>query len=172
MTSITQAEFARQIGKSRQYVGKLIKEGKLPQEKDGTIIPAVGLAALEQMKDPARELARRNDLNGDFDDDDDDAAPEKKGSNYNDAAIVHKIAQGKLAALAYEREAGNLVEKSEVERQAFDCARLVRDRLMLLPQEIAGTLVSMTNENDIQLYLRNKIRDALMEAGNNVSAGR
>lgn len=76
-----------------------------------------------------------------------------------------------MLGLHLRKEEGELVEKAEVDRQAFDCARIVRDRLMALPQEMAGTLVSMTDEKDIQLFLRNKIRDALMEAVGDVGAG-
>lgn len=60
MSGVSQAEFARQIGKTRQYVSKLVKLGKLPPNDDGSIDPVVGKAALAQMRDPARKLARRN----------------------------------------------------------------------------------------------------------------
>lgn len=170
MSTMSQSDFADVIGKSRQYVHKLVKAGKLPVAADGRLDPEICKALLQQMKDPARVLAAGNkqDLSALLDDEPDDAAPVQK-QTYNQAALIHKLAQGQMIQLQLRKESGELVEKADVEREAFDCSRIIRDRLMTLPQEMAGELVGMTDEAAIRLYLRNKLRDALMEASANVS---
>lgn len=169
MATVSQAEFAAAIGKSRQYVHKLVKAGKLPVADDGNLDPDICKAVLAQMRDPARTLAAQNKgLAALLDDEPDDAVP---ATTYNQAALIHKLAQGQMMQLQLRKEAGELVEKAEVEREGFDCSRIVRDRMMALPQEVAGELVGMTDEAQIRLYLKNKIRDALMEASANVSEG-
>jgi hypothetical protein len=52
---ITPAEFARHIGKTRQYVSKLIRSGKVAAP-GGRIDLAQGLAALAAQRDPAQDL--------------------------------------------------------------------------------------------------------------------
>jgi hypothetical protein len=54
---ITQAEWARGCGFSRQYVSRLVKRG-LVRLVDGKVDPAAADAALAAMRDPARSLRR------------------------------------------------------------------------------------------------------------------
>ncbi|MEZ0263037.1 MAG: hypothetical protein ACAH80_18675 [Alphaproteobacteria bacterium] len=174
MTGVTQAEFAKDIGKSRQYVNKLVSAGKLPTLDDGKLDPVVCKAVLSNMADPARRLARRNmgpQIDNLLDDPLDDAPPVANKASYNDAALFHKQTQGQLLHMQLRKEAGELVEKSEMDREALDCARIVRDRFNSLPQEVAGELVKMTDERQIMLFLRNKIRDLLMETLGDVGIG-
>jgi len=57
--NVTPAEFARHIGKTRQYVNKLIRSGKVPAT-GGRIDLEKGLAALAAQHDPARDLRPDN----------------------------------------------------------------------------------------------------------------
>lgn len=170
MTAVSQADFARDIGKSRQYVSKLVRLGKLPVLADGKLDAEICKALMAQMADPARRLGNKPAAVAidPMDDDPLDDGGEVSKQTYSQAALIHKLAQGKLLNMQLRKEAGELVEKAEVEREGFDCARIIRDRLMALPQEMAGELVSMTDEGAIRLYLRNKLRDALMEASKDV----
>lgn len=169
---VTQAQFAREIGKSRQYVSKLVSAGKLPVLPTGKLDSAVCHEVLRRLRDPARDLAKRNDPPATWDDDLADDG-EDRGS-YNQVAIQHKRAQAHLAELELRKRSGELVDKVDVEREAFDAARITRDRIMCVPQEIAGELKAMAagaSEHEILVYLRNKLRDALMEAAVNVGEG-
>lgn len=198
---LSQSDFARHIGRSRQYVHKLVRAGKVDVGPDGLIDAVAAVERLKAMADPARQLAQENagatnpegrvpvshgslPLSGaaghgpvhDDPVEDDDvvesaAVRERKVGDYSRAATVQKTFQAKMAQMEYERAAGNLVSKADVEKEAFDCARATRERLMSIPQEVCGPLVMMKDEREIAVFLRNKIRDALMEVVGDVGIG-
>lgn len=167
---VSQAEYARQKDVSRQYINKLVQAGRIPTDEKKRIDPDVADHVLAQDADPARRL---NDPDyedaptGQDDDLDNQTSYSKK--SYAEFRRVREAFLAKQAQLDYEERAKQLLKKAEVEREAFDVARQVRDRFLSLPQELAGTLVSMTDENEIKKYLRAKIRDTLMEVAEDVS---
>lgn len=173
---ITQAEYARRRDVSRQYIHRLVTQGKIPTDELKRIDPDVADAVLAQLADPARRL---NDMPEDTDglpaesyETETPAEPAGNGhASFAKFRSAREAYQAKLAQLDYEERAGKLVRKEDIEREAYDAARLIRDRFLAVPQEIAGTLVGMTDEKEIIQYLRGKIRDALMEASNDVSLG-
>ncbi len=55
---ISQSEYARRRGVSRQYVSRLVKEGVI-RLKNGKVDPAQADAALAARRDPARPLRRK-----------------------------------------------------------------------------------------------------------------
>lgn len=171
---ITQAEYARRRDVSRQYIHRLVTQGKIPTDDLKRIDPEIADAVLAQLSDPARRL---NDMPEDPDNvavDDQDPATETTGNGHASFARFRSAREGyqaQLAKLDYEERAGKLVRKEEIDREAFEAARLIRDRFLALPQELAGTLVGMTDEKEIIKYLRAKIRDALMDVSNDVSLG-
>ncbi|MBF0305767.1 MAG: terminase small subunit, partial [Alphaproteobacteria bacterium] len=79
--------------------------------------------------------------------------------------------QAALTKIELDRQRGLLVEKAGVERQAFEAARLLRDRLLALVPQIAGELASMTDERDIAVLLRDRIKSVLMETSQDVRVG-
>lgn len=174
---ITQAEYARRRDVSRQYIHRLVTQGKIPTDEHKRIDPDIADAVLAQLADPARRLGEMPEESADAlpaENYDADPATEANGNGHTSFAkfrSAREAYQAKLAQLDYEERAAKLVRKEDIEREAYDAARLIRDRFLAVPQEIAGTLVGMTDEREIIQYLRAKIRDALMEASNDVSLG-
>ncbi len=169
---ISQSEYARRKDVSRQYVNKLVQQGKIPTDEKKRIDPDVADSVLAQLADPARRL--NDDENDPIPAEGFDAAdagePQTNGhTSFAKFRSAREAYQAKLAQLDYEERAGKLVKKEEVEREAFDISRLLRDIFLSIPQEVAGTVVGMTDEKEIAKFLRLKIRDALMEASNDVS---
>lgn len=174
---ITQAEYARRREVSRQYIHRLVTQGKIPTDENKLIDPDIADAVLEKLADPARRLNDTPENEADFspaENYDADPSGEPTGNGHTSFAkfrSAREAYQAKLAQLDYEERSAKLVRKEDVEREAFTASRLIRDRFLSLPQEIAGTLVLMKDEKEIIQYLRGKIRDALMEASNDVSLG-
>ena len=172
---ISQSEYARRKDVSRQYINRLVQQGKIPTDESKRIDPDIADTVLAQLADPARRL------NGNADDENepvpvDDYDEENAGSpsvnghtSFAKFRSAREAYQAKLAQLDYKEREGKLVKKDEVEREAFDISRQLRDRFLSIPQEVAGTLVGMTDEKEIAKFVRSKIRDALMEAANDVS---
>lgn len=172
---ISQSEYARRKDVSRQYINRLVQQGKIPTDESKRIDPDIADAVLAQLADPARRLnGNAEDENEPVpvDDYDDESAGSPSANGHTSFAkfrSAREAYQAKLAQLDYEERAGKLVKKEEVEREAFDISRQLRDRFLSIPQEVSGTLVGMTDEKEIAKFLRSKIRDALMEAAADVS---
>ncbi len=60
---MTQAEFARQNGWSRQYVNKLVKQGRI-EVKGGRIDPVAAKKAIEELAEPSTVLRQSNPSRG------------------------------------------------------------------------------------------------------------
>jgi predicted membrane chloride channel (bestrophin family) len=157
---MNQKEYAAHRGCVPSYINRLVKNGTLNLDEDGKLDPKVCDEILRLIKDPARTV---------MDDSDDDAEePADKRGTYNDAALQYKLAQTQVLQLQLRKEAGELVSKAEVDREAFESKRKIRDRLQRLPTQIAGKLVKMTNEMEIQAFLAAQIREVLTELSNAV----
>ena len=83
-----------------------------------------------------------------------------------EASLTHQ--RTKLTALNVEaRELevaelrGELVRKAEVETAAFETHRIVRDRLLGLPQEAAGQFVGLSDEGEASRLLESLITKCL-----------
>lgn len=160
---MNQKEYAAHRNVVPSYINKLVKNGTLNLDEDGKLDPRVCDEILRQIQDPARTVMQQ-----DADDDDEGLAPaaDNKRGAYNDAALAYKLAQTQVIQLQLRKEAGELVSKADVDREAFETQRKIRDRLQRLPAQIAGKLVKMTNEMEIQAFLAGQIREVLTELAN------
>lgn len=175
---MTQAEYARRRGVSRQYVSKLVKSGTIRLEPDGLLDPAKADAAIRRVADPSRSLGQpqTNRLEERYDDY--QATPTARAvSPSGDRPTFHEIKSVTEALRAKklrreEAEAeGRLVPKTEVQRDGFEAARQTRNRVLALPMALAGRLVTMTNEREIAALLRDELTRALQLAATDVRSG-
>jgi len=67
----------------------------------------------------------------------------------------------KTAKLEYDKAINSVLDKAQVEKDAFRIARIVRDTLMRLPDRLAGVLASETDQNKIHAMLTTELRQAL-----------
>lgn len=91
--------------------------------------------------------------------------------SYSEARTFQVIYQGKLAQLKYEIEKGNLVNRKEVEIEAFRIARQVRDHLLAIPERVAGELASLSSPSEVRERLYEELIKAMeaLEANEPVS---
>lgn len=83
---------------------------------------------------------------------------------YTDARTYREGYAAKLAELQYRREIDELVGAAGAEQGYADAGRILRDRLLSLPAQLAASLAAMTDEAEIAAYLRERIKRALTEA--------
>ena len=81
--------------------------------------------------------------------------------NLNQAKTVSEILTAKLKEIQYKKETGELVEKKEVEKEAFELGRRVRDAVLSVPDRVASIVASMSDSNAIKELLNNELRHAL-----------
>ncbi len=178
---ISQSEYARARGVSRQYVSRLVKQGVITLE-NGKIDPARADAALEAKRDPARAPRRKNIKTGAERVAETPAqdAPVSvpastetvmlPGSGGGDlpkmllkTRIKSELEKSKLLEIKARVEAGKYVDADEVKVAAFNRARIVRDGLLNIPDRMASLLAAESNEHKVHELLTLEIRTALEE---------
>ena len=150
---ITQTEWAKELGVSKQYVCYLVKRG-IVELKDGLIDPEQANEAVKAVRDPSQPLRRKG---GD-------------GSSTSDLAtmllktrIKKEMEQVKLLEAKAKAEVGELIPVEEVKTEAFNVARVVRNNLLNIPDRVSALLASTNDTEKLHETLTEEIRTALEE---------
>lgn len=156
------SEYARHRGVSHQAVMRALKEGRITKEADGTIDPDKADAQWDQNTDFSRnpDKARRT-VRGE--------APAATGPDYNVSRAVREAYTARLAKLEYEEKTGVLVKADTVKTRWFNTLRIVRDRMLQLPDRWASTLAAEMDPNTIKTMMDAEIRRILDDAADEVA---
>ncbi len=159
MALISQAEWARRQGFSKQYVGKLIKLGKI-KLTDGKIEEYTANAELESQRNVDLPQHR------------------KGGGTYFVQDDIHKllvktklkneIEKGKLLEARVKAETGELVPIDEVRSTFYAKGRIVRDGILNIPDRISSLLATIDDASQIHEILTQELRTVLEELSNAV----
>ena len=160
MALMTQTEFAREIGVSKQYVCYLVKQG-LIELKNGLVDSEQANEALATIRNPSQPLRRKGGENY-------ENSKSRKSTNelttmLLKSRIKNEVERGKLLEAKAKAEIGELVSIEEVKREAFNTARVVRNNLLNIPDRISALLASMDKAEEIHEKLTKEIRTALEE---------
>jgi len=79
----------------------------------------------------------------------------------NEAKTINEILRGKLQELEYKQRIGELVSKREVEREAYELAKRVRDAILSIPDRVAAVLAAQTDQRRIREILLEELHHAL-----------
>jgi hypothetical protein len=175
-TYLTKSQFAASQGWSPSYVTKLKDQGRLvlcPQGKRVDV--AATLAKLQQTTDPGKEAVRQHHAAGRVEkhvgaqvrpDAPAEEPPASTGSDpkYWEAKARREDALAELAQLELSRKQGDLVERQRVEATAFAIGRMLRDAALGLPTKLAPELAAMTDAFQIELKLREALRQIFADA--------
>lgn len=176
---ISQAEYARRRGVSRQYVSRLVRDGVIALH-DGKIDPASADAALAARRDPARPVRRKAggseaELSQTQEPSAGDAPTPSETVRLPGGAggdlpkmllktrIKSELEKGRLLEIKARVEAGKYVDADEVKVAAFNKARIVRDGLLNIPDRVASMLAAETDEHKVHELLSMEIRAVLEE---------
>ncbi|MFT4314366.1 MAG: hypothetical protein AB3P11_04690 [Wolbachia pipientis] len=153
---ITQTEWAREIGVSKQYVCYLVKKGIVELE-DGLIDREQANEAIAAIRDPSQPLRRKNPEN-------------ENASNLSTmllkTRIKNEMERGKLLEAKAKAEIGELVSVEEVKTEAFNVARVVRNNLLNIPNRVSALLASLSDTEKIHMALTEEITNSLQELSN------
>jgi len=144
MVLLTQAEYARRRGISRQAVSKAVKKGRIPTVK-GKIDPSVADRELEANADPQQSVKPSSETLP--------AAP-----NYSNSRAIREAYLANLARLDYQKRTAALVSAEEVKVAAFNAARKVRDLLLALPDRLAPVLAGLDDPLECHRVMSEEIR--------------
>lgn len=161
----TQKDYADHIGKSKQYVNKLVRQGRIPVRSDGKVDFAEADHALRRTADPARAMAE---------DEPDNDAPASEASeptpqpapaggvSYSNARTAREAYAAKLAKLEYEQRIGQVVSRREVEDAMVAAGRAIRSGLDAIPG-LADEVVAVCSQGGGSLEVRQLLRGRVRE---------
>ena len=95
-------------------------------------------------------------------------------STITDANIYKTIYQGKLEKLKYEKAMGELISRDDVQNKAFATARIIRDKLLSIPERLSNELATMNDPyiikemlyKEVNLLLEDLSTTSLYDDGN------
>jgi hypothetical protein len=172
---VSQAEYARQRGVSRQYVGQMVAKGiiGLSNRKVDT---AQADAALAAFREPARPERRfKPDAPVQMPAALPSPAPQTHSGDLPTlllkSRIKSEVERAKLLEIKARIEAGKYVAVEDVKAAAFNRARVVRDALLNIPERLAAMLASESDERRVHQILATEIRTALEELTDGAERG-
>lgn len=163
---LTVAQFAAELGVSTQSVNAAIQKGRIKAiKKEGKprVIDAIeGKAQWDKAKtEKAKAKAAKKKK---------EKEPPKKvepekfeGLTLYSAELREKVAKMKLQELKADEQAGRLVSREEVERDAFSIARKVRDKLFNMPLRLAHEFAAETSPHQCEILLQRELVKVLEE---------
>ena len=157
-TFVSQAEFAAMIGVTSPAVIKAIKAGRVKswKEVDGKVRIDAEKARAEWIANTQKRTPIQEEMRG------------VQGPSINQSRTILEAYRAKMAKVDYDEKVGTLVLADTVKRQAFASAREARDRLMNIPDRVAGLVAAESNERACHEILMKEIRavcDELSRAG-------
>lgn len=167
MPLVSQAELARELGKSRAAISKLVKSGRISTKPNGKIDLETALLEYKQTASVGREQSAVNGGGRATAIPDDDEAPMMGGaariiSQYNKAKAAEKTYQAKLRQLEYEEKKELLIQREVVEDDAAVAASELRSRLFSIPAR-AAVICEGKSAREIERIIDDEIQQALEE---------
>nr|MDT0251913.1 hypothetical protein [Endozoicomonas sp.] len=162
MSLLSQSEFAKRQGWSRQYVGKLVKSGKIVLVK-GKVDPEQALAVIKAQSEPSTELRSTRQSGTSL-----PAAPtdSRQAVDFVTARTMREAFRAKMAKMEYEEKAGKLTDASKVREEAFRAGRIVRDSLLGIPDRLSDVLAAENDPVKVRQLLVDEFESILNELSN------
>jgi hypothetical protein len=158
MSLISQSEWARRQGFSKQHANNLVREGKI-KLVNGMIDEDGANAVLTKTHDPALPLRRSGGQREDMH----DLLVKTK--------LKNEIERGKILEAKAKAEIGRLVSLEDVKKVAFARGRIIRDGMMNIPDRVSSLLANENNAAKIHEILSREIRTVLEELSRNTDVG-
>lgn len=143
---MSQAEYARHRGKSRQYISRLAKAGVLVM-RGGKVDAAASDAVLDDRPEPVSERVA--------------AAP--SGTTFAEAKTADMVFKAKLRKIEYDVRIGKLVEAELVKQRWSAIYRLIVDRILAWPNRLAPEVAALTDERQVREVILREARALVNE---------
>lgn len=132
--------FARKIGKSHTAVEKAIASGRLSESIGHD---AKGRPRILDVQQAVREW-------------------EGRGFSLSDAQRRATLERARSYRLANLQKQGRLYDRALAKREAFECARTIRDSMLNIPDRLSAELAAETDAARVHSRLEEEIRKALV----------
>lgn len=171
-------EFARHVGRDQALILRLIKNGVIPRNEDGTIPLAEGLAAFnaydtapknkggrpKKGEEKKVKKAKTKTAPPDTSIENDEKRSEAISINakLRKANLAEKTFKAKLRELEYKVKSGELLEKTAVTAEAQWLAEQVKSKLLAIPPRISSMCEGRL-AREIEEIITDAINSALKE---------
>jgi hypothetical protein len=141
---MSQAEYARHRGKSRQYISRLAKAGVLVM-RGGKVDVAASDAVLDDRPEPVSERVV--------------AAPAEvaAGTTYAQAKTADMVFRAKLRKLEHDARVGKLVEADVVKQRWASILVELKERILAVPDKLAPEVTALTDERQVREVLKREM---------------
>ena len=160
--------YARHRGVSHVAVLKAIKSGRIEKDADGTIDAVKADAAWKKNTSQAQKRKTEKDV-----------APATErpvdppivnsGPSFAQSRAIREAYNARLAKLSYEEKSGSLVKIDMVKVAWFNTLRVLRDRVLNMPDRMAPILSAETDPKVIRELLDKELRQVLGDAADAVT---
>lgn len=169
---VSQAEFARMMGVSRQRVGRLVHAGRLPLTEEGRIDPVVGrqvwatlavrvedgevrgAGRAESVAAPEVETAVEQE----------EEAPRQEAVQLLEAKARIELAKAGLEELKLAERRKELVSRAKAERLLETVMGSIRGQVMAIPARVSTRLAG-ADQRTLEIELTKELRRALEVVG-------
>ncbi len=157
---MTQAEYARHRGKSRQYISRLAKAGVLVM-RGGKVDAPASDAVLDDRPEPVSERVAAAPI---------EAA--STGTTFAQAKTADMVFKARLRKIEYDLKMGKLME-TDLFRQRIEAIYVViRDTVMAWSTRIAPEVAPLTDERQVWDVLMREARTLLNDTRSAVQHAR
>lgn len=157
---MTQAEYARHRGKSRQYISRLAKAGVLVM-RAGKVDVASSDAVLDDRPEPVSERVTASPA---------EVAP--AGTTFAQAKTADMVFKAKLRKMEYDVRMGKLVEAELVKQRWSAVLRLIVDRILAWPNRLAPEVAAVTDERQVREAILREARALINDLRSEVQYAR
>lgn len=174
MTVMTKADFAREIGRTRQYVNKLVRNGKVVLVKSGgqeMVDVERSKALLAHTADVANDPAAK--VNGgrqsvgmtmrEGEAAQTDPMTAKSSEQYTKSRAVKEGYSARLKKVEFEEKMKTVVRKDGVEKAAFAVSRVLREKLKAFPNRLAPKVTVITDQKENFILLTDEVENLIRE---------
>ena len=173
---VSQSEFARRVGCTKQNISKLVVAGKIKKNANGKLDYHAALKDYEDNTD-ATHHERLSRSGNTVEAKADTATPpvttkiDKPGdpdlpdsisvASYKKHRSSREAANAKLANLKADQLAGELIPALKVEKDAFNMARGLRDAILAVPERVAAIIAAQSDDREVAKILHEELEKAL-----------
>jgi hypothetical protein len=162
---MSQAEYGRHRGKTRQYIGQLLKAGVLVMRGGKVDVEASDAVLDDQpVDDPVASPTMQASVN---------QPPPRptadgQGASFGQARTIEMVFRAKLRRLEFETKQGKLIDADQYRNAAANAIRTFRDALLGIPDRLATTLAAESDPKKVHLALRTELTRELEAASDAV----
>ncbi len=159
------SEYARHRGVSHVAVIKALNDGRIEREADGSIDPVKADEAWSRNTNQAH--GRKRSANSEAPSS--GASMGSAGPNFAQSRAIKEAYHARLAKLSFEEKSGALVRTDNVKVAWFNILRVMRDRVLNMPDRMAPLLSAEDDPKKVREMLDVELRQLLDDAADAIA---